>query len=223
MNVTIKKAIKEGLTFIHHPVLTIRFHKNGCRRFVLKGRGSVNSCKNLYIGENTEIGYDFRFLLIEKYHGGRYSPSCVIGKNCSIGNRFSVLTADKVVIKESNLIASDVLIAAENHGTDPEKADSYASIKLTSRPVTIEEGCWIGEKVIVLPEVNIGKGSIIGAGSVVTKSIPEYSIAVGNPARVIKQWDENCKQWCPPQKIDKVFRRLHYAKLSKYFHYTYIY
>jgi acetyltransferase-like isoleucine patch superfamily enzyme len=61
--------------------------------------------------------------------------------------------------------------------------------------VRIEKGCWIGEKVIILPGVNIGKRSIIGAGSVVTKSIPEYSIAVGNPARVIKTWNKDKKQW----------------------------
>jgi acetyltransferase-like isoleucine patch superfamily enzyme len=61
--------------------------------------------------------------------------------------------------------------------------------------VRIEKGCWIGEKVIILPGVNIGERSIIGAGSVVTKSIPAYSIAVGNPARVIKTWNKDSKQW----------------------------
>lgn len=70
MNVRIKKAIKEGLTVLHHPVLSIKLYKNGCRKFVLRGRGSVNNCKYLSIGRNVEIGYDFRFLLIEKYHGG---------------------------------------------------------------------------------------------------------------------------------------------------------
>lgn len=195
MNVKIKKAIKKSLTFLHHPVVTIKLYKNGCHNFVLRGRGAVNSCKHLYIGRNTEIGHDFRFLLIEKYHGGVYKPSCIIGNNCSIGNRFSILTADKVLIEDNNLIASDVLIAAENHGTNPEEADSYAMMKLTAKPVVIEKGCWIGEKVIVLPGVTIGERSIIGAGSVVTKSVPSYSIAVGNPAKVIKTWDDKTKQW----------------------------
>ncbi len=123
-----------------------------------------------------------------------YSPSCVIGNSCSIGNRFSVLTADKVIIKDNNLIASDVLIAAENHGTNPEGTASYAQTKLSSKSVVVEEGCWIGEKVIILPGVTIGKRSIIGAGSVVTKTIPPFSIAVGNPAKVIKKY--NFKKHC---------------------------
>lgn len=127
--------------------------------------------------------------------GGVYKPSCIIGNNCSIGNRFSILTADKVLIEDNNLIASDVIIAAENHGINLEEADSYASIKLNSKPVTIKDGCWIGEKVIILPGVTIGRRSIIGAGSVVTKSVPEYSIAVGNPAKVIKRYNMDNHQW----------------------------
>ena len=54
-------------------------------------------------------------------------------------------------------------------------------------PVTIEDGCWIGGGTVILPGVSIGKGSVIGAGSVVTKSIPANSLAVGNPCRVIRK------------------------------------
>ena len=57
----------------------------------------------------------------------------------------------------------------------------------TGRPIVIEEDCWLGGSVIVLPGVTIGTGSAIGAGSVVTKDIPPFSVAVGNPARVIKK------------------------------------
>lgn len=194
MNATLKKIIKKTLTVIRHPFLSVYLYRRGCHGFVLRGRGQVNSCKYLRIGKDTEIGYDFRFLIIEKYRGGVYSPSCVIGNSCSIGNRFSVLTADKVIIKDNNLIASDVLIAAENHGTNPESTASYAQTKLSSKSVVVEEGCWIGEKVIILPGVTIGKRSIIGAGSVVTKTIPPFSIAVGNPAKVIKKY--NFKKHC---------------------------
>ena len=53
-------------------------------------------------------------------------------------------------------------------------------------PVIIEDDVWIGARAIILPGVIIGKGSVIGAGAVVAKSIPPYSVAVGNPARVVK-------------------------------------
>ena len=55
-----------------------------------------------------------------------------------------------------------------------------------SKPITIEDDVWIGGGAIILPGVTIGKGSVIGTGSVVTKSIPPYSVAAGNPCRVIK-------------------------------------
>jgi carbonic anhydrase/acetyltransferase-like protein (isoleucine patch superfamily) len=55
------------------------------------------------------------------------------------------------------------------------------------RPVRIGHGVWIGDSVIVLPNVTIGNGAVIGAGSVVTRSIPSYAIAAGNPARVIRR------------------------------------
>jgi acetyltransferase-like isoleucine patch superfamily enzyme len=61
--------------------------------------------------------------------------------------------------------------------------------------VTIEENAWIGSNCVILPGVRIGKNSVIGAGSVVTKDIPPFSVAVGNPARAIKQYNFKTDQW----------------------------
>lgn len=58
-----------------------------------------------------------------------------------------------------------------------------------SRPVTLEDDVWIGAKVSVLPGVTIGRGSVIGAGSVVTKDVPAYCVAMGMPAKVVKTFD----------------------------------
>lgn len=57
-------------------------------------------------------------------------------------------------------------------------------------PIVIGEDCWIGSNVTILGGVKIGNGCVIGAGSIVTKNIPDYSVAVGNPARVIKNRKE---------------------------------
>lgn len=74
---------------------------------------------------------------------------------------------------------------------------TYMDQPLCGKDVIIESSSWIGEKVIILPGVRIGEKAINGAGSVVTKDIPAYSIACGNPARVIKKWDTISKQWIP--------------------------
>lgn len=63
---------------------------------------------------------------------------------------------------------------------------SYFNQPLICKKVIIEDGGWLGDKVVVLPSVTIGEKSIIGASSIVTKDIPKYSIAVGNPAKLLK-------------------------------------
>ena len=74
--------------------------------------------------------------------------------------------------------------------------EMYDSVLLrAANDVFIGEGSWIGEKVCILSGVSIGKKCIIGAGSVVTKSIPSYSIAAGNPAKVLKVYNFESKRW----------------------------
>lgn len=63
------------------------------------------------------------------------------------------------------------------------------------KEVVIDEDAWIGSNCVILPGIHIGKHSVLGAGSVVTKDIPDYSLAVGNPARVIKQFDFVKSEW----------------------------
>lgn len=189
------KNIKYLLTFIYHPIVFCGLHRHGSKNFIIGKRGRINTISGISIGSGTELGYDSRIIMIKNYAGGAYKPECNIGKNVSIANRFTVICASKVKIEDDNLIASDVCITSHNHGINPEDEDSYALEPLTEAPVTIKNGCWIGEKVVILPGVTIGERCIIGAGSIVTRSIPPYSMAVGNPARVIKRWDTNRKEW----------------------------
>ncbi|MEN6551326.1 MAG: DapH/DapD/GlmU-related protein [Methanobacterium sp.] len=78
------------------------------------------------------------------------------------------------------------MIFTQNHKFDPETLSYPANSNTPRKPVIVEDHVWIGARVIVLPGVTIGKGSIVGAGAVVSKNVPPYSVAVGNPARVVK-------------------------------------
>ena len=130
-----------------------------------------------------------------------HSFLCDYGCNIHIGNNVTVNTGctfvdcNKITIGNNVLIAPDVRIYTATHPvelterlTPQETPEGIEYIRHTfALPVTIEDGCWIGGGVIILPGVTIGQGSTIGAGRVVTKNIPANSLAAGNPCKVIRK------------------------------------
>lgn len=101
-----------------------------------------------------------------------------IGKNCKI--------ADGVVIGNFVLMGPNVVIHTTNHEYLNKNEKIMEQGYRKAKQVFIYDDVWIGENVIILPGVNIGQGAVIGAGSVVTKNVEEYSVVAGNPAKVIK-------------------------------------
>jgi|TARA_B110000908_G_C10201817_1_gene425704 acetyltransferase-like isoleucine patch superfamily enzyme len=108
----------------------------------------------------------------------------VIGDNVDI-NSYCIIYGN-VVIGSDTLIAAHTVIVPNNHSFS-ERDEPIRTQPMRSKGVVIGEDVWIGTHVTILDGVEIGKGAVIGASSVVTKSIPEYAIAVGNPARVIRE------------------------------------
>lgn len=109
-----------------------------------------------------------------------------IGKNVFINACCRFQDQGGIEIGDGSLIGHNTTIATLNHDFNPAKRQN-----LTPRPVKIGKNVWIGSDCTILPGVEIGNGAIVGAGSVVTKSVPSNTIAVGNPARVIKEIEVN--------------------------------
>ena len=123
-----------------------------------------------------ERGIDIRAL---------HNTSIIIDENAYIGPYVVIAGTGDIKIGKNCLIAPHCGIFANNHiFADPTLPIEEQGI--TRQGITIEDDCWLGHNVTVLDGVIIGKGSIIGAGSVVNQSIPPFSIAVGTPARIIK-------------------------------------
>lgn len=190
-----KKIIKQTITALLHPIVSICFLKQGCKSFYIGPQMTINSFFDFYVGDSIHIGRNSRFLFVKEYQGVKHNPIIKIGGGTSLGNRFSALAAAPIEIGERCLIASDVLITSENHGCNPELSDNYANIPLITGAVSIGDGCWIGEKVSILPGVALGKRCIVACNSVVTKSFPDYSMIAGIPAKIIKKYDFDTHEW----------------------------
>jgi len=136
--------------------------------------------KFMKFGENSE------------FRAGAYAVWCShisIGKNVIIRPN-TVLMPDEfaqIDIEDNVMIGMGVHIYVNNHKFDNIKVPIIEQGYYPSEGVRIKEGAWIGANSIILPGVTIGKNSVIGAGSIVTRSIPDAVVAAGNPAKIIKQ------------------------------------
>lgn len=123
------------------------------------------------------------------------------GENFQMNDYVHITAMEKVQIGNNVLFASKIYVSDCSHGSyaGDENDSSPDSIphdrKLHSKPVVIEDNVWLGEFVSVLPGVTIGKGTIVGANSVVSKSLPANVIAVGSPAKPIKKYNFDTQRW----------------------------
>jgi len=167
--------------------------------------GSGNRIRGL---RSLHIGRAFRALdhlwleAVERDRvGNRYRPSLVIGNDVVFGYGVHVAATNRVCIGNDVLVGSRVIITDHNHGIYKGDAQSSplerpANRLLSSDSETVvEDNVWIGDGAVILPGSHIGKGSIIGANSVVTGTIPQYCMAAGSPARPIKVYDWGSKVW----------------------------
>lgn len=120
------------------------------------------------------------------------------GKNTHLGDNvyanFNLTLVDDtdIYIGDNVMIGPNVIIDTGTHPINPELRRKQAQYNIS---VVIEENVWIGGGAIILPGVRIGKNSVIGAGSVVTKDIPENVVAVGNPCKVMREIGERDKKY----------------------------
>jgi len=146
------------------------------------------------IGDNVTIGRGTE-IYVHRPHSGLKDSIIWIGNNVHIGSH-NIIGARKSIILEDNvLIGPHVMIGDHSHRYEDVEIPVKLQAVTEGGPIRIERDSWIGANVFILPNVTIGRHSVVGANSVVNRDILPYSVAVGVPALVIKKYDFDLKRW----------------------------
>ena len=188
-NIRQKKAEKE--------IIMSKFNGHKELFFFADEIGQINCPERITIGDGTCFGEGIYLTAWDYFNCIKdgeqvvqhFNPSLEIGENCHFGAHNHITCTNKIVIGDNLLTGKWVTITDNSHGEivreqldiDPLKRPIYSK-----GAVFIGNNVWIGDKATILPGVTIGEGAVIAANAVVTKDVPPYSVAGGNPARIIK-------------------------------------
>ena len=135
----------------------------------------INELFESNLGENTTVSAPLLGVSFEHVK---------VGNNVYINGNCLMMARGGIIIEDDVMLAANVQLISNNH-------DEYNRQILTCQEVKIKKGAWIGAGASIMPGVTIGKYAIVGAGSIVTKDVPDYTVVVGVPARKIKTLDKD--------------------------------
>lgn len=159
----------------------------------------INPCriiggKNIFIGNNVSILDAIRIETIEKFRNKTFYPKIQVMDGVNIEQNVHITCASSIIIEKNSSILANVLITDIIHPyEDIMKAPKYQEI--IAKPVLIGENSMIGMGASILPGVEIGQHCVVGTNSVVTRSIPDYCVVAGVPARIIKKYNFETREW----------------------------
>jgi acetyltransferase-like isoleucine patch superfamily enzyme len=152
----------------------------------------IDGKKNISVGNHVVVGRYSWLAAMPLTDNNK--PQLVIGDNCSIGNFNHIYATSEIIFENSVLTADKVYISDNLHSYEDISRPIIEQPIKQLKKIRIGEGSWIGENVCIIG-ASIGKHCTIGANAVVTKDIPDYCVAVGSPARVIKRYNFETQEW----------------------------
>jgi acetyltransferase-like isoleucine patch superfamily enzyme len=178
-----------GVLFYRHT-----FARFGSRSWI-KAPDQIVGSENIHIGNYTHIEKGAVLYAIREYSGLIYNGQINIGDYVYLNRMFNASSAAKINIGNHVACGSNVSLLNYNHGWENIDRDINSSPLFVCGDINIGDDTWLGSNVSVLGKVSIGKHCVVGAGSIVTHDIPDYSVAVGSPAKVIKKYDHDTSSW----------------------------
>lgn len=189
---------KIGLLFYYlfrYPVYKLMLGKIGSSSRLISP--TITGHGRIFIGSKVYVN-DKAWLACEPLTGDA-NAALTIGDGTYIGRFSHIYATSKIEIGKKVLMADKVYLSDNLHGYENVELPVIDQPIRQTNPVIIKDGAWLGENVCVIG-ASVGRNSVIGSNSVVTKDIPDYCVAVGSPAVIIKRYNFDTKQWCKTDK-----------------------
>lgn len=169
-----------------------RFARCGKNTIISRPR-YVNTPRRISMGSDVYIGKGSSLCIVQGAKG--QLGEIQVGNRVWVTSRLTVYSEKRVVIEDNVLIAGGVFISDASRGHATAEVPYRDQPNEDAAEIVIGEGSWLGQNCVIMPGVMIGRRCIVGSNSVVTTSLPPGSVAVGAPARIVKQWDWEAKVW----------------------------
>jgi len=167
-----------------------------CGRYSLIMRPRrIDGSRAISIGERTLVSKYSWLSTIDKHASESFQPELIIGNDVYIGQYCCIVSSRKVVIEDGCVLSEKVYISDTAHGLDPEMGLIMQQKLVRKGGVHLGKSTFIGYGACVMPGVTLGEHCVVGANSVVTRSFPAFSMLVGVPARLIKTYCPDRKEW----------------------------
>lgn len=155
----------------------------------------------MQIGDNVFIARGTWLTLPYRAEGG--TPAIILANGCKIGRRCTLSARNLIQLEEDVLLGPSVLIMDHNHQYFDTDRPIHTQGITAGGKIIIERNCWLGYGAAILcdrGELRLGRNSVVGAGAVVTRSFPPFSVVGGNPAKLLKTFDRQSGRWIKPRE-----------------------
>jgi acetyltransferase-like isoleucine patch superfamily enzyme len=161
---------------------------------VIRPPYTIAGARHIFIGARTLIGRNAMLLALDRYAGETYEPAMRIGDDTRIGQNFLASCTGEFRIGSRVVISQNVHVGDTLHRYD-DPDTPVIDQPMTRGYVIVADDAFVGVNAVILPNVRVGRHAVIGAGAVVTTDVPDFCVAAGNPARILRRYDPARRAW----------------------------